>query len=133
LLGFLGMWICGGIVYLSLRYTTATHAALVYTSSPVMVVVLVAILARKPLPLPQILGVVLAITGVALTATEGHLANLVHLDFNLGDLGIFFCSTAWAIYSLVLKRKAFEAIPTIASFFVIAACGVIFLVPCMIY
>jgi drug/metabolite transporter (DMT)-like permease len=33
LLGFLGMWICGGIVYVALQYTTATHGTLIYTAS----------------------------------------------------------------------------------------------------
>ena len=133
LLGFLGMWICGGIVYLALTITTATHAMLIYTSSPPMVVLLAAILARKPLPLSRLLGIVLAITGVAVTASRGNLAGVLNLDLNLGDLGIFICATSWAIYSLVLKRRAFEAIPTIASFFVIAAVGTLMLLPCMLY
>ena len=33
----------------------------------------------------------------------------------------------------MLKRRAFEAIPTIASFFVIAAAGAVMLAPCMLY
>ena len=40
LLGFLGMWICGAIVYVALQYTTATHGTLIYTASPVIVVLL---------------------------------------------------------------------------------------------
>ena len=132
-LGFLGMWICGGVVYVSLKLTTATHATLIYTTSPVIVVLLAAILARKPLPLSQLLGVLIAMTGVAVTVTQGNLAGLLHLDLNLGDLGIFICAASWAIYSLVLKRRAFEAIPTIASFFVIAAAGAAMLLPCMLY
>jgi drug/metabolite transporter (DMT)-like permease len=75
----------------------------------------------------------MAMTGVAVTATQGNLAGLLHLDLNLGDLGIFVCATSWAVYSLVLKRRAFEAIPTIASFFVIAAAGAVMLLPVMLY
>ena len=59
LLGFLGMWICGGIVYVALQYTTATHGTLIYTASPVIVVLLGALLARRALPLAQAIGVVL--------------------------------------------------------------------------
>ena len=40
LLGFLGMWICGALVYLALRYTTATNATLIYTTSSVMILLL---------------------------------------------------------------------------------------------
>jgi drug/metabolite transporter (DMT)-like permease len=99
----------------------------------VIVVVLAAILARTALPLAQVLGVALAVAGVALTATGGDLANLLYLEFNRGDVGIFICSISWAIYSLVLKRRAFEAIPTIVSFFLVAASGAAMLAPCMIY
>ncbi len=133
ILGFLGMWICGGVVYVSLKYTTATHATLIYTSSPVMVVLLAAILARRPLPLSQMAGIPMAVTGVALTASQGNLAGILQLDLNAGDLGIFVCAISWATYSLVLKRRAFEAIPTTASFFVIAACGAALLLPAMLY
>jgi drug/metabolite transporter (DMT)-like permease len=32
LLGFLGMWLCGGVVYLGLENTTATNATLIYAN-----------------------------------------------------------------------------------------------------
>ena len=37
LLGFLGMFVCGGIVYLALHHTTAANATLIYTASNVMI------------------------------------------------------------------------------------------------
>ena len=40
LLGFLGMWICGALIYLALRYTSATNATLIYTTSSVMILLL---------------------------------------------------------------------------------------------
>jgi drug/metabolite transporter (DMT)-like permease len=56
---------------------------------------------------------------------------LLHLRLNIGDIGFVIAAIAWAIYSLVLKRKALERIPTGALFFLIALAGGIMLLPCM--
>ena len=41
-LGILGMWICGALVYYALHHTTATNATLIYTSAPVLILLLIA-------------------------------------------------------------------------------------------
>ena len=48
-LGVLGMVICGAGVYLSLRYTTASNAALIYTSSSIVIVLLEVFFFREKL------------------------------------------------------------------------------------
>ncbi|MBI4275230.1 MAG: DMT family transporter [Rhizobiales bacterium] len=133
LLGFLGMWISGGVVYLSLQFTTATNATLIYTVSPALVVLFAAILARRPLLLMQALGVMFGVAGVAIIVLEGDLTAVGSLDFNRGDLGMIAAAIAWAIYSLVLKRSALDAIPTLALFFAIAIAGMITLTSLMAY
>ena len=40
ILGFLGMFVCGGCVYLSVHHTTASNATLIYTASNLMVLLL---------------------------------------------------------------------------------------------
>ena len=132
LLGFLGMWICGGIVYVALQYTTATHGTLIYTASPVIVVLLGALLARRALPLAQMIGVVLGIAGVFTIVLEGQPLAILSHHFNVGDLWFVLAAIAWAIYSLLLKDAALQTVPTLALFFVIALAGAILLIPCMI-
>jgi drug/metabolite transporter (DMT)-like permease len=131
-LGFLGMWICGGIVYVALQYTTATHGTLIYTASPVIVVLLGAVLARRPLPLGQMIGVLLGVAGVFTIVLEGQPAAILTHHFNVGDLWFVFAAIAWAIYSLLLKNAALQTVPTLALFFVIALAGAVLLIPCMI-
>lgn len=132
LLGFLGMWICGGIVYVALQYTTATHGTLIYTASPVIVVLLGAVLARRPLPLGQMIGVLLGVAGVFTIVLEGQPAAIFTHHFNVGDLWFVFAAIAWAIYSLLLKNAALQTVPTLALFFVITLAGAVLLIPCMI-
>jgi drug/metabolite transporter (DMT)-like permease len=131
-LGFLGMWICGAIVYVALQYTTATHGTLIYTASPVIVVLLGALIARRALPLAQAIGVVLGIAGVFTIVLEGQPLAILSHHFNVGDLWFVFAAIAWALYSLLLKNTALQTVPTFALFFVIALAGAVLLIPCMI-
>jgi drug/metabolite transporter (DMT)-like permease len=131
-LGFLGMWICGAIVYVALQYTTATHGTLIYTASPVIVVLLGALIARRALPLAQAIGVVLGIAGVFTIVLEGQPLAILSHHFNVGDLWFVFAAIAWALYSLLLKNAALQTVPTFALFFVIALAGAVLLIPCMI-
>lgn len=132
LLGFLGMWCCGGFVYMALRMTTATNGTLIYTASPVIVVLMAALIARRPLPLTEALGVALGVAGVFIVVLRGDPMALLHLNFNIGDLGFVFAAIAWAVYSLILKRPGLERIPTAALFTLIALSGALMLLPGMI-
>lgn len=129
LLGFLGMWICGAGVYWALGLTTATNGTLIYTTSPVLVLLMERFLFGKPLPFARLAGVVLAIIGVAVIVLKGDLSALLRLDLNLGDLGIAAAALAWAAYSLVLRNDRLARVPTLSLFAAIAMAGVLTLIP----
>lgn len=133
LLGFLGMVVCGGGVYLSLKSTTATNGTLIYTSSPVFVLLLEAIFRGQKIALRQVVGIVLAILGVATIVLRGDLARLLALDLNIGDLGIALAAFAWAVYSVILKRPVFRTLPTVPLFFAVSSAGTLMLVPFMAF
>lgn len=129
LLGFLGMWICGAGVYWALGLTTATNGTLIYTTSPVLVLLIERFAFGRALPWARLAGVALAIAGVAVIVLKGDLAALARLDLNLGDLGIAAAALAWAAYSLVLKDERLARIPTLPLFAAIAIAGVATLLP----
>ncbi|QCI68206.1 DMT family transporter [Phreatobacter stygius] len=128
-LGFLGMWVCGALVYIALGATTATNGTLIYTTSPVIVLLIETLVFRKALSPWRLVGVVLALAGVAVIVLKGDLGALLKLEFNLGDLGIAAAAAGWAIYSVVLKDQKLARLPTLALFAAIAIAGVITLVP----
>ncbi len=132
LLGFLGMWICGGGVYVALQATTATNGTLIYTASPVLVVLMAALLERRPLPWTEALGVALGVAGVFIVVLQGDPSALMRQRLNAGDIGFVAAAIAWAVYSLVLRRRGLEKIPTAPLFFLIALSGGLMLVPCMV-
>lgn len=133
ILGVLGMWICGAIVYLSLTATTATNATLIYTTSPVLVILIETLVLRRRLPMGRLIGVAAAIVGVAIIVLRGDLAALARLELNPGDVGIAVAALAWAVYSLVLRHEDLARVPTLTLFAAIMIAGVIGLLPFMIW
>ncbi len=132
-LGVLGMVICGAGVYLSLRYTTASNAALIYSSSAISIVLLEALFYREKLSVARLAGTLIGFAGVAVIILHGEVSRLLTWEFSIGDIGIAVCAFAWAIYSIILKRKELKALPTLPLFAAITISGAITLLPFMLY
>ncbi len=132
-LAFLGMWACGAVVYLGLRHTTATNATLIYTSSSIFILALERIFRGRPVSLRQVVGALVAMAGVAVIALAGDLGRLLSLDLNPGDILILVAAISWAAYSVVLRRPALAALPTLPLFAAIAILGAVSLVLPMIW
>ena len=129
IMGFLGMWVCGALVYLALKYTSATNGTLIYTSSPVMIIVIEWLFRGRKISWRDVVGIVLATIGVLFIVTKGEVNNLIALQFNAGDLIFVFTAISWAVYSVLLKSEKFQALPTLSLFMLIAASGALLLAP----
>lgn len=132
-LGTLGMVICGAGVYLSLRYTTASNAALIYSSSAISIVLLEAFFYRERLSASRLIGTLIGFCGVAVIILHGELTRLLTWQFGIGDIGIALCAIAWAIYSVILKRKELKALPTLPLFAAITIAGWVTVAPFMLF
>jgi drug/metabolite transporter (DMT)-like permease len=133
ILGILGMFVCGGVVYMSLHATTATNATLIYTASTFVIVVLDAIYFGQRLTAMRIAGIALGFIGVATIVLQGELHRLITLELNWGDLGIAVCAAAWAVYSVMLKAERLQQLSTWPLFAAIAIAGALTLLPPMLY
>lgn len=129
LLGLLGMWICGGLVYLALQRTSATNGTLIYTTSPVFIILIDAIVNRRRIGLRPAMGSILALAGIATIVLRGNLAALLSLDFNGGDLIFVGAAIAWAVYSLMLRSPRVSGVANLALLPLIAAAGALLLAP----
>jgi drug/metabolite transporter (DMT)-like permease len=132
-LGVLGMVICGAGVYLLLRYTTASNAALIYSSSAISIVLLEAYFFREKLSAARLIGALIGFAGVAVIILHGELSRLITWEFSIGDIGIAICAFAWAVYSIILKRKQLKALPTLPLFAAITIVGSLTLTPFMLW
>lgn len=130
-LGFLGMIVSGGVFYTALRYTTATNASLLYTTSPLMILVLERVFRGRRIAVREIAGMVVASAGVAVIVTGGTLATLAALAFNLGDLLVLACAASWAGYTVILRRRELATLPVPVVFTAAALSGALLLAPFM--
>ncbi|MFZ9298253.1 MAG: DMT family transporter [Hylemonella sp.] len=103
-LGGLGMWICGAWVYIAARTTSAANIGLIYSISPVLIVLGSALWLRERFRPMQTLGVVLALAGVLLVVLKGQLSKLAEVQFVPGDGWLLAATLSWAMYALLLKK-----------------------------
>ncbi|HHZ10661.1 MAG TPA: DMT family transporter [Rhizobiales bacterium] len=129
LLGVLGMWICGAIVYLALDLTTATNGTLIYTTSPVIILLIEAMFRGRRIGRREVIGSVVAFVGVAVIVLRGDLDALLTLDVNAGDLLFAGTAVAWAVYSILYRSPRLAPLSNLALFAAVAGAGALTLLP----
>lgn len=103
-LGALGMWICGAWVYIGGRSTSAANIGLIYSISPVLIVLASALWLGERFRPVQAVGVALALTGVLHVVLKGRWDALASVQFVPGDGWILAATLSWTLYSLLLKK-----------------------------
>lgn len=99
-LGLLGAAVYSTLVYVALRFTETTNAALVNSAQPVVVAALAWVTVAEPVRPRQAAGMVLSLLGVAVVLSRGSWATLAALRFNPGDLLMVVNLCVWAVYSI---------------------------------
>lgn len=127
-LGACGMWICGAWVYLAGESTGGMNISLIYASSPVLIALGSALWLGEPFSKRQILGVVLAMSGVVHVVVQGEWSHLSQVQWVPGDLWILGASVAWAAYALLQKRWPTQ-LSSSAQLAAICMGGVVVLMP----
>ncbi|AXV15475.1 EamA/RhaT family transporter [Neorhizobium sp. SOG26] len=128
-LGFLSIGICGGLVYWALTLTTASNATLIYTTSSLFIILLEWAFAGRRISLRELFGMIVAFAGVAAIVLRGDLAALTHMRFNIGDFGMLTAAIAFAVYSVLLRRPAAQAVPPLTLFGLMSFSGSLVLLP----
>ena len=128
-LGFLSISICSGFVYWALTLTTASNATLIYTTSSLFIILFEWLFSGRRISSRELSGMAVAFAGVTAIVLRGDFAALTHMEFNLGDLGILVAAIAFAIYSVLLRRPAAQAIRPFSLFGLIAFSGSLLLLP----
>lgn len=99
--GILGFQV--GMFY-GLKTSSAANAALISGFNPALTAALSALVERRRIRWLQWAGLLLGIAGLATVISNGRWQNLLNLSFGRGDLWLLGGTTAWAVYSVVLKR-----------------------------
>jgi drug/metabolite transporter (DMT)-like permease len=130
-LGFMGCGVCGAFPFLAGMTTTVTNIGIIYTSSPIFIILISSIFFKEKIFKLQIYGLALCLLGVLLIITKGKFSLLVSLKFTSGDLWVVGAAIGWALYAIFLLRWK-SKFSFFARFCLIALLGSVSLLPFVI-
>jgi drug/metabolite transporter (DMT)-like permease len=128
--GFLGMFVCGGPVYVAGVTTSAINLALIMALAPLAVLLFSFISGQEPIHRSQIIGMLLSLAGAALIITKGQAA--VGAGVVTGDLLALMAMLGWAGYTL-LQNRVGSGVSFLARIGLFAAAGALFSLPFAIH
>lgn len=103
--GALGYALYNVLLYVGLTTTTAVNSSIETGALPMLILAANFIVFRVRAHWLQILGVLIAIFGVMLTATHGNPARILTLDINIGDGFVLLACLAYTGYTLALRFR----------------------------
>ena len=120
-LGAMGCGVCGAFPFLAGVTTTVTNMGIIYTSSPIFIIIISSIFFSEKVNFTKIIGLISCLIGVFAIIIKGDLNLLLNLKFTIGDLWMLASAVGWALYSIYLfywktELKIFQRFTLIAFF-----------------
>ena len=103
LCGLFGVAINQLFFFVGLKRTFPIHASLLMTTTPILVLIISALLIRERITLRKVFGVILGAAGAVLLLTQGKQVGWSQTGL-IGDLMVLVNATSYGVY-LVLVRK----------------------------
>ena len=128
ILGFLGCGICGAFPFLAGKTTTIVNMGIIYSSSPIFIILISAIFFRERLSKSQYSGILICLLGVILIIIKANINLLIGLKFTIGDLWMLGASIGWALYTIYIFHWK-SKLPLLQRFTLISMFGAISLLP----
>lgn len=105
LLGAVGFSLFNIALYNAVRFTTVINASIEQAAMPMFIFALNFLLYRMGVGIGQIIGFLLSVVGVALTASHGDLSTLAQMQMNVGDALMLVAVIAYSGYTVALRNK----------------------------
>ncbi len=120
-LGAMGCGVCGAFPFLAGETTTVTNMGIIYTSSPVFIILISYFFFQEKINLTKVIGLIACLIGVFVIIIKGDIDLLIDLRFTIGDLWMLAAAIGWALYSIYLfywksKLKIFDRFAMISFF-----------------
>ena len=117
----MGCGICGAFPFIAGMSTTIPNMGIIYTSSPIFIIILSVLFFKEKINISRIVGLLLCLIGVLTIIIKGNIQLLLDFKFTSGDLWMVGAAVGWAIYSIYLLnwKSNFSLIArfTLISFF----------------
>ena len=125
--GLFGVAINQLFFFEGLNLTTPINAAIIMTTSPILVIIFSALIIKEKITTRKVLGIILGITGAAtLILKSGNIS--IENNFFLGNILVFINATSYSIYLVLVKRLMTRYHPITVMFYVFSF-GLIFVLP----
>lgn len=120
-MGILGVCINNVTQFTGLQYSTVTNFTIIATLTPIVTALLSFVLIHERLHRLQWLGICSSLCGALYLLSNGSLASILTLSFNIGDVLFFTSQVAWALYSIIVVR----IIDDVSPFAIVAWSGLL--------
>ncbi len=101
-LGAMGCGVCGAFPFLAGKTTTIVNMGIIYTSSPIFIILISSLFFREKINYFKIIGLISCLVGVFIIIIKGDISLLINLKFTMGDLWMLGAAVGWALYSIYL-------------------------------
>ena len=101
-LGAMGCGVCGAFPFLAGKTTTIVNMGIIYTSSPIFIILISSLFFREKINYLKIIGLISCLIGVFIIIIKGDISFLINLKFTIGDLWMLGAAIGWALYSIYL-------------------------------
>jgi drug/metabolite transporter (DMT)-like permease len=128
ILGLTGFAFCGAFPYISGLTTSVVNMGIIYSASPIFIILFSVFIYKEKLSRLQIFGTVLCLLGIIVVVCKGKFEILMNFQFTKGDIWISGAMISWAVYSVFLMnwKSKFDLL---TRFGLMAIAGVICLLP----
>jgi EamA-like transporter family. len=124
-----GVTLFNTLVYFAGHYSPAINLALIgTTSSPVFAIALAAIFLNEKITPLRITGLLICIAGIVYLIAQGSWEKLKAFHFSVGDVLILLGAFSFAVYNILVRKKA-KGISPMNFLFVVFTAGTILLIP----
>lgn len=105
LLGIAGFTVFNTLMYVAAYSTSAINIGILQGSIPIFVLLGALVAYRSPISLMQVLGVLVTLLGVAVTASRGDIHVLANLRFVPGDLLMILACVFYAGFTVAVRNR----------------------------
>ncbi|WP_422664991.1 DMT family transporter [Aneurinibacillus uraniidurans] len=127
-MGVTGVVLFNWFMFMALERTSAGNVGLLSALNPVSIAIVSFFVLREKMSRRQLTGMLISLTGVLVVISRGHLASLLQLKFNVGDLFMLGAVASWGFYS-VFGKKAMQYVSPYMSTLWAGVFGSLILVP----
>lgn len=133
ILGVTGTGLFNTLLYLGLTRTSTNNSAIMLAMMPLAIIGLSYLIGQERSSAKQLIGLLIALSGVIWVITDGNINNILALQINPGDLIALCAVISWASYSVLLKKWRPAALASLPLLAIQILIGTVFVFPFYLY